>query len=85
MTMMTTKPYNAFLDDRDITIVRSPTGLVHVGAWFGETVCGKFIYDSWTWMGLTSLRYIGRMRKRPQANRMCKSCANEYKDMNVDA
>jgi hypothetical protein len=82
----TTKPaYNSLLDDRDITLFRSPTGLVHVGAWFGETVCRKFVYDSWTWMGLTSLRYIGRMSRRPQANHMCKSCAKEYKDVNVDA
>lgn len=87
MTTMTTKPYNSLLDDRCITVVESIQGRRHVKGWFDLTVCGKYCGDNYVWsfLYLTSLRHVGRMSKNPQANRMCKSCANEYKDMNVDA
>lgn len=76
--------YNRLLDEVHMTTWRSTTDLLHVEGWFHSTICGKYIYDEWRWQGLTSLRHIGRMSRNPKANRMCKRCANEYKDVNVD-
>lgn len=73
----------AFIDEKDITLFSSPSGLRHVGAWFGKTVCGVFVdsHNGWEYGGLTSLRSLGRMSRSPKANMMCKRCANEYKDV----
>lgn len=73
----------AFIDQSDITLWSSPSGLRHVQSWFGKTICGKS-YWGWSWAGLTSLRSLGRMSRSPKANMMCKRCANEYKDVSDD-
>lgn len=72
--------YDSLLDERCMSVWRSPSGLKHVEGWFNQTICGKYIYQ-WDFDSLTSLRHIGRMSRRPDANRMCKRCANEYKDV----
>lgn len=81
---MTTKPaYDSFLDDTCMSEYRSPSGLIHIGSWFGMAVCGVFIdtHNGWSYNGLTSLRRAGRMSRNAQANRLCKRCANTYKDV----
>ena len=81
---MTTKPYNSLLDERCMTLWLSPTGLSHIGSWFGEVQCGKVRGEGWKYDGLTSLRIIGRMSRHPQANRLCKQCAKGYEDVSDD-
>lgn len=78
---MTTKTYDSFLDDTCMSEYTSPSGLIHIGSWFGMAVCGVYITDAWTYRGLTSLRRAGRMSRNAQANRLCKRCANTYKDV----
>lgn len=75
--------YDGLLDERCMSVWRSPSGLKHVESWFNLTVCGKYIHQ-WEFDSLTSLRHIGRMSRNPKADRMCKNCASEYKDVNVD-
>jgi hypothetical protein len=76
---------STFLDAKEISLYRSPSGLLHVGAWFGETICSAWHGNpGWRHQGLTSLRQLGRMSRRPNSNNMCKRCANEYKDVNVN-
>jgi hypothetical protein len=84
---MTTKVYNSLLDDRDLATWISPSGLLHVGAWYGQVACGAFVdsHNGWRYNGLTSLRWIGKISRRPTPNSMCKRCASQYKDVNVDA
>jgi hypothetical protein len=77
---------DTLLDERSISLYRSPTGLTHVGSWYNESVCGSFVKGPyWKYWGLTSLRQLGRMSRNAKANRMCKRCAKEYEDVNVDA
>lgn len=77
---------DTFLDAREITLWRSPSGLLHVGAWFGQVACGAFVdsHNGWSMEHLTSLRHLGRMSRRSTANRMCKRCAAQYKDVRDD-
>jgi len=76
---------STFLDSNEITLLESPSGLRHVKAWYGQTVCGKYCEDrSWSYKGLTNLRWLGRIAQRPQANRFCKTCAAVYKDVKYD-
>jgi hypothetical protein len=79
--------YSSFYDDTFMREYSSPSGLTHIASWFGMAVCGVFIdtHNGWRYKGLTSLRRAGRMSRNPQANRLCKRCANNYKDVNVDA
>jgi hypothetical protein len=84
---MTTKVYNSLLDDREITMWRSPSGLRHVGSWYGQVACGAFVdsHNGWKYDGLTSLRWVGKISRLPNVNHMCRRCASQYKDVNVDA
>ena len=77
---------STFLDEKALQFVYSPTCKLHVKSWFGQTVCGKQYEGNWEWRlgGLTSLRQLGRMSRRPNSNNMCKRCANEYKDVNIN-
>jgi hypothetical protein len=71
-----------FLDERCISLYRSPSGLTHVGSGYDESVCGSFVKGPyWQYTGLTSLRRVGRMSRDAKANRMCKLCAREYEDV----
>jgi hypothetical protein len=83
----TSKPYNSFLDEPCITMVESMSGKRHVQGWFDHTICGRYCGDRYTWsfLYLTSLRHVGRMSRNAYANRMCKTCANVYKDVDIDA
>lgn len=73
---------NSLLDERSISLYRSPSGLLHVGSWYDESICGSFVKAPfWSFVRLTSLRDVGRMSRSPKANRMCKRCANEYEDV----
>jgi len=76
----------SLLDERALTVFTSPSGMLHIGAWFGQTACGAYVdsHKGWSYQQLTSLRYVGRMSRRASANRMCKRCANEYKDVRDD-
>jgi hypothetical protein len=78
---------SALMDDNDIQLVISSSGIKHVKAWFELTVCGKYCGDNYKWSygGLTSLRWIGRVSQRPRANNFCLRCAANYKDVNVNA
>lgn len=78
---------STFLDEAAISTWRSPSGLLHIGSWYGTVACGAFVdsHKGWSYVTLTSLRYLGRISRRPQANGLCKRCAAQYKDVNVDA
>ena len=78
---MTTKEYNSLLDENWLVLIVSPSGLKHVRGWYGQAQCGSFEGENWDYHGLTNLRTLGRMSRRPDANRMCKRCANQYKDV----
>ena len=83
MTMTT----NTFLDERALTLVRSPSGLAHIEGWFGETLCRKWInygYNAWSYMYLTSVRECGRIAQKNVHGYWCKSCFREYKDVIID-
>jgi len=82
----TTKPYNSLLDERCITVVESIQGRKHVRGWYETTLCGKYAGDPymWSFLYLTSLRHVAKMSRNPYANRMCKTCAREYKDVILD-
>ena len=86
MTTMT-RPYNHFLDEQANPIVISSTGVRHAKAWFEQTVCGKYCGDThkWSYGGMVSLRWLGRVAQRPEANRFCKRCASNYEGVNVNA
>lgn len=76
----------AFVDEKAIRLVFSPSHLLHVQGWFGETICGKWINypKGWKVGTLTSLTYLGSIAQRPRANKFCATCAAEYKDINAD-
>ena len=76
----------AFVDENQIQLTISRSGLTHVKGWYEQTVCGKFCGDKYVWSygGLTSLRRLGRMSRNASANRICKQCSNEYKDVRDD-
>lgn len=78
--------YNSLLDDRCMTLWRSPTGLSHVEGWFGNTLCGRWVdRNEWEYKGLTSIRYLGRISHKPAENYFCKRCASNYRDVKTDA
>ena len=83
-----TKPYNSFLDDRDMTLVKSPNGKIHVEDWYSKTVCGRHVYfgyAQWEWYDRCSLRYVGKIAKTPNPyGRWCLRCLKQYKDVNID-
>lgn len=74
----------AFIDEATLRMWRSPSGLRHVGAWFGQTICSAYPDRGWTMEGLTCLRSVGRMSRNANVNRMCKRCAAHYKDVRDD-
>lgn len=74
---------STFMDERCMTIWAAPSGLKHVEGWFNQALCGKFISQNWSFRELTSLRYLGRIGRNPSG--WCKTCASNYKDVNVDA
>ena len=78
---------STLLDERCITVVESMSGKRHVRGWFETTLCGKYAGDPYVWsfLYLTSLRHVAKMSQNAYANRMCKSCAKEYKDVDVNA
>lgn len=73
-----------FLDARELRMWRSPSGLRHVGGWYGQTICGAYPDAHWVMEHLTSLRHAGRMSRNAKANRMCQRCANTYKTVRDD-
>lgn len=79
--------YNSLLDEKCLTIWRSPAGLRHVGAWFGQVQCGAFVdtHSGWQYDHLTTVRWCARVAQRPKANRMCKRCAKVYEDVDYNA
>jgi hypothetical protein len=78
---------STLLDERNLNLVVSPTGLRHIGGWFGNTLCGKWIDMRNTWRShdLISVRHAGRMSKDPMVNYFCKRCASHYKDVDTNA
>lgn len=79
---------STLLDDRVMTLVRSPSGLAHVEGWYGETLCGKWInygYMKWSYLYLTSVRECGKIAQKNMYGYWCKSCFRQYKDVNIDA
>lgn len=75
---------NSLLDERCMTVWRSPSGLRHVEGWYGESLCGKWIDRStWTYIDLTSIRYLGRI-SQGNGHGFCKRCMNNYKDVKVN-
>ena len=77
---------STFLDEQTMQLVVSRSGTTHVKAWYSRTVCGKHCWDNYKWesMGLTSLRWVGRLAQSTKPNHFCKACARIYKDVNVD-
>ena len=88
MTMTTKTLRSYWLDDLDYRLVESPTYKLHVEAWFGETMCGKYInygYKQWGYHNLTSLRWLATNAQSPNPySRMCKACLKHYKDVIID-
>ena len=76
----------AFVDELAITIVFSPAHRSHVKGWFNETLCGKYInyWSGWKTGSLTSLAYLGRIANDRHRTLWCKTCINNYKDINAD-
>ncbi len=84
--MVRTMTTSTFLDEMCMTTWISPAGKRHVGAWYGQVVCGAFVdsHNGWRISSLTSLRYLGRIAQGPQSGVWCKRCVNHYKDVNVN-
>lgn len=79
--------YDSLLDEKCITIYRSPSGKRHIGAWYGQVQCGAFVdtHNGWSWDQLTTLRWCGKVAQRPGINGFCKRCASQYKDVDINA
>lgn len=77
---------STLLDERSMTIYRSPSGKRHVGGWYGMVLCGAFVdsHNGWSYQDLTSVRWLARMAQRPSDN-YCKRCLANYKDVIYDA
>ena len=79
---------STLLDERVMRLVSSPTGKRHVQGWYGETLCGKWInfgYKAWSYSDLTSVRWLGRIAQQGSQRWYCKTCLNNYKDVDINA